>query len=61
MHITFLSESSKVESSHGRCRSKYEGNIKMNIVEMESEGVDWIKQVTDRWNFVVTIMILRVS
>jgi len=33
----------------GRARHRWEDNIKMDIKEVEWEGVDWICWVTDKW------------
>jgi len=47
----------------GRPRSRWEDNIKMNLQEVGSEGMDWIKlaQDRDRWRPLVNaVMIVRV-
>jgi hypothetical protein len=47
----------------GRPRRRWEGNIKMDLQEVECEGVDWIDvaQDRDRWRvFVNDVMNLRV-
>jgi hypothetical protein len=43
------------KSFPGRCRYKWEVNIKMNLTAIGCEGVDWIHLVQDRvhcWAFV---------
>ena len=47
----------------GRSRRRREDNIKMNLQEVESAGVDWIElaQYRDRWRALVNaVMNLRV-
>jgi hypothetical protein len=47
----------------GRPRRRWEDNIKMDLREVEWEGMDWIKvaQDMDRWRALVyTVMNLRV-
>jgi hypothetical protein len=47
----------------GRSRSKWEGNIRMDLGEIRSEGVEWIHVAQDRhqWRAVLnTVMKLRV-
>jgi hypothetical protein len=47
----------------GRSRHKWEDNIKIDLTEIGSEGVDWIQLARDRvqWRaFVNTVMNLQV-
>jgi hypothetical protein len=47
----------------GRPRSRWEDNIKMDVQEVECEGMDWIEltQDRDRWRVLVNeVMNLRV-
>jgi hypothetical protein len=47
----------------GRPRSRWEGNIKMDLMETGTDGANWIRLAQDRvrWHvFVSTVMILRV-
>jgi len=47
----------------GRHRSRWEENIKMDLQEVGSEGIDWIDlaQDRDRWRAVVkVVMSLRI-
>ena len=47
----------------GRCRHRWEDNIKMDLQEVGCGGMDWIKlaQVRDRWRALVNaVMNLRV-
>jgi hypothetical protein len=48
----------------GRPRRRWEGNIKMDLREIEIDGADWIRLAQDRvqWQtFVTTVMNLRVA
>jgi hypothetical protein len=48
----------------GRPRHRWEGNIRMDLGEIESEGVDWMNLVRDRdkwWPLLNTLMNLQVS
>jgi hypothetical protein len=48
----------------GRPRGRWEDSIRMNLREIECEGVDWICLAHDRvrwWAYVHTVMNLQVS
>jgi hypothetical protein len=40
----------------GRCRHRWEDNIKVDLKEIGLEGVDWVKIIHDTWAFVNTPM-----
>jgi hypothetical protein len=48
----------------GRCRHKWEDNIKIDLEDMEWIGIDWIDMSQDKdgwWALVNKVMNLRVS
>ena len=48
----------------GRLRRRWEGNIKIDLKEVECEGMDWIELATDRdrwWALLNAVMNLRVT
>jgi hypothetical protein len=63
MHIGYLWESQKVRDPLGRPRRRWVNNIKMDLEEIELDGIDWIDLSRDRdqWRTLVnTVMNLRV-
>jgi hypothetical protein len=48
MHIDFLVEKVEGQDPKGRSRPAWKDNIKVDIKEMECEGVDWIHLAQDR-------------
>ena len=62
MQVTFANLDTWTNRQLGRPRRRWEDNIKMDLQEVECEGMDWIElaQDRDRWRALVNaVMNLR--
>ena len=48
MHAGFWRGNLKERGKLGRTKRRWEDNIKMNVKDMEWEGIDWIHMAQDR-------------
>jgi hypothetical protein len=63
MHPKVLARTPEGKRPFARSRRRWEGNIKMDLIDMSCENIDWIQLVqgsSQWWAFVIVIMKLRI-